>query len=144
MNEAEYKVLEAWSRDAVALLEASGLSTALAKMQREAIDKHTDTPAIFAIAEDLAEGISELPSPLREIAQDTLKRSHGFGHEFFTDARMKSVMTIVKRRRIRNEEEYRKLLDFATDTTIDNALCDVVRRVLAAHEARLSAPSNQK
>lgn len=136
MNEVDYKAFEAWSRDAVALLEAAGLSPALAKMTLDTIEKHSGTKAIYAIAEDLAEGICDLAPTVREIAQATLKKDHGFGYDFFTDAKMKRVRSILKRGRIKNEDEYRALLDVAGDTTISDALRDTLTKVLAEYEAR--------
>jgi hypothetical protein len=143
MSEVDYKTLEAWSRDAVELLRAAGLSPTLAKMELDSIEKHSGTKAIFTIAEDLAEGICDLSPTVREIAQTTLKKTHGFGYELFTDAKMKRVRAILKHGHIKDEDEYRALLDVASDTTISDALRDTLTKALAAHEARQSKGDRQ-
>jgi hypothetical protein len=140
MNEIDYKVIEAWCRDAVALLKGGGLAPALAEMQLNAIEEHSGTKAMYAIAEDLADGLSDLPAEAREIAHETLIKIHGFGLDLFADAKMKRVRSTLKRGRISNEAEYRELLDIASDTTISAALRNTLARVLAVYEARLSPP----
>jgi hypothetical protein len=139
-NVAHYKVLEAWSRDALVLLQAAGLSPALAKMQLDIIDKNSGAKAIYVIAEDLAEGLSELDSESREVAQAALVKKYGFGFGFFTDAKMRQVQSVLKRGRIRNEDECRALLDVASDTTIDQSLRDALAGLLAEYEGAQERP----
>lgn len=140
MNEMDYKALKAWCRDAVALLEGAGLAPALARMELDTIEKHSETKAVYAIAEDLADGLSDLPPEARKVAQGILTKIHGFGFDFFTDAKMKRVRSVLKRGRIKDEDEYRDLLNIASDTAVNDALRDSLTRVLAAHEASLSSP----
>lgn len=134
MRSIGYPEIERWCNDAVALLEAAGLSPSLAEMQREAIERNSGKKAIYVIAKDLAEGICHLTPRMRDIAQSSLNKSHGFGYEFFTDAEMRRVRSILSRGRIKDKNEYRVLLDVASDTTIDPVLQEEIRGVLVSYE----------
>lgn len=141
MNMEHHKIAE-WCRTAVALLRAAGLSSNSAEGTIEAVERHSDSRGIYEIAEDLAEGISHLPPKIRHIAQDALIKEHGFGYDYFIDAKMKQVRAVVARGRIRNEREYRVFLDIAGDITFNASLRDDLRRVIAEYEAVLAAPGS--
>lgn len=134
MTEHIYKKVEEWCQQAVALLEDAGLSPKLADMTRQTIKRHSGRRALHEIAADLAEGLGDLPPNQRMVANNELIRQHGFGYEFFLDAKLKRAMRILGRGKVRNDDEFRELSAIANDTTISSKLADFVSALLTQYE----------
>lgn len=136
--------LKPWCDDAVTLLETAGLSGRTAAMMREAIERHAGTQVMYEIAEELADGLSHLPTRSSDGAQAFLKEKHGFGFDLFIDAKMKRIRAILKRGRIRTEDEHRDLLELLSDATLSPVARAELSRILARHESGLATSPKGK
>lgn len=132
--------LERWCLDAVSLLEAAGLSSEYADMSRQTIERYSGSMALYEVAEGLALEINELSIEARKCAEDYLKGRYGFGYKYFSSRAMKKVRAALRRGFIRNESEYRMMLDLLSDTTLDPAVRDLILAVVAPYEALRAGP----
>ena len=99
--------LEEWCQDAVTLLPTPELPASFVEQRRATIRRHSGTKLIYKIAEDLAEGLSELPREARNMADVMLQKKYGFGYELFTEKRLKRLSAAIKRGKIVSDDEFR-------------------------------------
>jgi hypothetical protein len=128
------KMLEAWCNDAVTLLGSTGVKQVIIDMQLATITRHSGKPALYAIAEDCAEGIGDQPAPVHDYMRKALLDKHGLDVNFFLDKKLKKIKAVIKRGKIKSETEYRDLSDFATDNTQSETLLNSVEELLAIYD----------
>lgn len=141
MNGVEYQTLAGWCQEAITVLGRTGVRESIIEMQREAVRNHANKPALYKIAEDLAEGLSEMPSNAREAANKLLLEKYGFGYELFTERKLKRLRTILRKGKISNDDEFREMSALASDTEIDAKLGQLVGKLLIDYESqRMRSP----
>lgn len=136
MTDVSLKAVEAWCQDALTLLPTPELPAGFTEQRRATIRRHSGTKLIYKIAEDLAEGVSELPIREREAADRTLKDRRGFGYELFTDKKLKRLRAIFRKGKISSDEEFREMSALANDTEIDAELRKLVDKLLFDYESQ--------
>ena len=134
----DYIVIGNWCIDAHGIT-APELSEKIAQMRLELIIRHAGKPSIIQIAQDLAEGLNDLPVSQRIAAQDALRGKYGFGFDYFIQRGQLKLAKIVARGKIRNETEHRSVIGALSDTTLDSSLVLQLNRLLAAHEGQSGA-----
>lgn len=141
MSGIEYKLLEIWCQEVIAVLGRTGVRESIIEMQREAVRSHAGKPALYKMAEDLAEGLSEMPSDVRDAANKLLLQKYGFGYELFTQRKLKRLRTILRKGKIGSDDEFREMSALAGDTEIDAELRRLVDKLLMDYEGlRVRAP----
>ena len=131
----DYTAIGNWCIDAHGVT-APELPEQIAHVRLETIIRHTGKPTIIQIAHDLAEGLNDLPASQRNAAQDALHGKYGFGFDYFIQRGHLKLAKIIARGNIRNEKEYRSVIDALSDTTLDSSLALQLTRLLTAHENR--------
>lgn len=137
MSDIGLEKLEAWCQDAITLLPTPELPPSFTEQRRETVRRHSRTKALYQIVEDLAEGISELPLREREHANQTLKEKYGFGHEIFTEKKLKRLRAIIRKGKISTDDEFRDLSALASDGEIGEELKLLIEKLLFDYESRL-------
>jgi len=127
-----------WCIDAHGIT-ASELPEHISQLILATIAKHTGKPAIVQIAQDLSEGLNDLPTSRRSAAQDFLYSKHGFGFDYFIKRDQLRLAKIIARGKLRSEKEHRFVLDALSDTTLDHSLALQLEELLAFHEGKLGA-----
>jgi hypothetical protein len=130
----DLKILEAWCHDAITILGATGVPEQIIKMQHDTIARHSGKPTLYVIADDCALRIGDLPNATREVVRNALLNKHGLDFKFFLDKKLKKIKAVLKRGKIKNEDEFRDLSEFATDTTQSGALLDSIEFLLAGYK----------
>ncbi len=137
MTDTDLRKIELWCYDADAFL-SQYLDADLAAMSHESIVKSSGKKrALFMIADDLAEGISDLPDEDRIQAQKMLKEKHGFGYEHFQQRKLRVIESILENGRISSMSQYEKAMDFSSDTTNDQDTVMNLAKIIAAYEEKL-------
>jgi hypothetical protein len=134
----DYKSIGNWCIDAHGIT-ASELPDSIAKLRLTTIATHAGKASIVQIAKDLAEGLSDLPTPQRLAAQEALRSKHGFGFDYFIQREQLRLVKIVARGKIRNETEHRAVLDALSDRTLDSSLSLQLERLLGSRETSSGA-----
>jgi len=134
----DYTSIGNWCIDAHGIT-APELPDSIAKLQLTAIVRHAGKASIIQIAKDLAEGLNDLPTSQRLAAQETLRSKHGFGFDYFIQREQVRLAKILARGKIRDEAEYRAVLDALSDTTLDSSLALQLERLLTSHESESGA-----
>jgi hypothetical protein len=130
----DYANIGKWCIDAHSVT-APELPERIAQLRLETIIKHSGKPAIVQIAQDLAEGLNDLPASQRQAAQDALLAKHGYGFDYFMQREQLRLAKIIARGKIRNETEHRAVVDALSDTTLDPSVTLQLNRLLIAHES---------
>lgn len=126
----ERERMERWCLDAITILGKAGVPEALMQFQRKAVERSAGNSELYAIAESLAIGISELPAKDRDASQEELIRKHGLGISFFLERSLRSVRAILRRGKIRSLKEAHLLSDFVSDTQQSPALVSAAEELL--------------
>lgn len=135
------EALESWCQDALTLLPTPELPASFIEQRRATVERHSGTKLLYQIAEDLAEGIGELPLEERETADRSLREKHGFGYKLFTEKKLKRVRTILRKGRISNDDEFREMSAISSDTEVGVELRKLVDELLVVYETqRMQAP----
>lgn len=134
----DYISIGNWCIDAHGVTAAE-LPEEIARSRLATINRHTGKSTIIQIAEDLSEGLSDLPSSQRLAAQDALRAKHGFGFDYFINRQQRKLVKIIARGKIRNETEHRAILDALSDTTLEPALASQLNALLISRESELEA-----
>ena len=134
----DYTTIGNWCIDAHGIT-APELPECIAQLRLETIIKHAGRPTIIQIAQDLAEGLNDLPTSQRLAAQDALCSKYGFGFDYFTQRAQLKLAKIIARGKIRNETEHRTVVDALSDTTISAPMALQLERLLAVHESQSGA-----
>lgn len=130
----DYKVLASWCQDAISILASTGVPDKIVGMQRTAVVKLAGSPALYSIADSLAEGLSHLPDEERVDASKVLIERHGFDFNLFVDRNMRKVCAVLRRGSIKNDSEFRVLADFSSDTIHDRMIVDLADGLLASYQ----------
>ena len=134
----DYTAIGKWCIDAHGIT-AMELLEQIAQMRLETINRHIGKPTVIQIAQDLAEGLNDLPARQRDAAQDLLRDKHGFGFDYFIKRGQLKLVKIIARGKIRNEAEHRSVIDALSDTTLDSSLALQLSRLLDTHDSRPGA-----
>jgi len=127
----DHAKLEAWCQSSITILGETGIDPKIVAMQRDVVARNSGKASLYAIADDLAEGLSHLPDNLRRSASQQLTEEFGFDFNLFVDRRLKTVKAILKRGSARNEAELQALSGFAADTTQSEFLLMAANKILA-------------
>lgn len=129
----DYTTIGNWCIDAQSVT-APELPEKIAEMRFEVIRRHVGKPTIIQIAQELADGLNDLPTSQRLAAQDALHRKYGFGFDYFIKNAQLRIAKIVARGKIRNEKEHRAIVDALSDTTLDSSFALHLERLLFKYE----------
>lgn len=136
MVDVNLEMIESWCQDALTLLPTPDLPESIAELRRATIRRHSGTNLLYRIAEDLAEGLSDLPLKEREMADRALKNKYGFSHEIFTDKKVKWVSAIMKKGKISNDDEFREVSNLASNSKIDVEIAKLINKLIFDYESR--------
>lgn len=128
--------IELWCEDAITILASIDLPEDHVRMIRRTVAQHSGKSAIYSIADELAVMLNYLPDDDRMDAQQKLMSAHGFGFDFFVDRKMKSIRSILKRGKIKNDVEYYNLAEFASNTTNSPALISAADTLLSMYRPK--------
>ena len=108
----------------------------ISQQKREAFLRHChDRRMLWMMARDLAEGIEDLAPHDRDAFSAMLAREHGVDHRMIVQHGRRKVLQVLERGRVKNEDELRRLIAFASDQGNPGDLreqCDVL---VAAYHA---------
>lgn len=127
----DYTTLEAWCHECITILGETGVEPRIVAMQRDIVARNSGKSTLYAIADDLAEGLSYLPDDLRRSAGEKLTEEFGFDFNLFVDNKLRMVKAVLKRGSARDEGELQALSAFASDTTQSEFLLMVANKILA-------------
>ena len=130
----DYTAIGNWCVDALGIT-APELPETIAKGRLETIARHSGKPTIIQIAQDLAEGLNDLPDSQKSAALVALRAKHGFGFDYFIQRTQLKLAKIIARGKVRNEAEHRAVIDALSDTTLDSSLALQLNKLLTAHES---------
>ena len=117
---------------------------AISQRQREVFLRHChDRRKLMMMATDLAEQIESLHPQARDVLSKLLEANTGVNHRVFIDRRNKRVLAVLKRGKVRGEEELRLLSDYAADQDNDATLRDQCDFLIMKHGEALSPPVKQ-
>jgi hypothetical protein len=132
------KEISNWCLAAISMFERIGVSTKISDMQRAAVERLQDSNKIMDIAEDLAEGIADLPKNRRESFVSDLKNVSSIGYEMFLERRYRSLRKALYRGKISSKKEYSDILAIASDTTANPQIIESTVQILRDFESKLS------
>lgn len=134
MKQTSTLSLEQWCLDVIASFAEDGMPESVCNLQREAVRRFSGTQKLVEIAFELSDIMDDLSGEQRRQAQSKLYNSYGFGFEEFLVARRNKLSAVLKRGKIRNENEYRLALKFASDVDNDGRVATEVEALIASYE----------
>ena len=141
MKSDNFKQIADWCLDAHAIL-APLLPQSIAELRHATILRFANQPAIIGIAEDLAIGLNDQPESKHALIRKYLIQEHGFSFEYFINRNTKKLLSILARGIIKNEKEYRIVLEALTDCELEDKISQTASLLVTSYELNFNIRPN--